>query len=720
MNRKIKQYLSLLLSICMLVMATPPISLAEDGAAPAEDTAPAYIVALTGAPETLEASYGCDEDKLNLPKSLTAVYSDETQARLSVSWVCISDGLGGTAYDGECKNYEDARFTFEARLPEGALCAEGLTLPRVQVQLVLPDNSNISTYDGDAPIVVGGISISNSEGVLSYTCRSDVGYEIGQRWYRGDKLISSDQTYTLTMDDMKAGATIKLFVDMSTGDYPFVLTAEYSIADNNTAWSYDTDTDTLTIKRDNGHNSTDFPFTDWTSVENVVIDENVEVIGLNISISGNVTVKSRAKVGGSSIECNTLTVNSLGTINTTTINAQNADISGTVELRLTVSVYDTAGYEDNKMFFVNYSENQNLYALLDEKASDLLTQSGDYVWTRNNSCVSPDAELELSMNGADFVAVALPELKIEYDGKELAKDGEAPTSLPIGSTLSAVPDTSLGGFNPSDYTWKIGDTIIEKGESANLTIPATIMEGETSIPLALLTGNLTCTAKYGEKTLNCPSYPVRLELVLNPEPTLVSSTPGKFTTATVLSFSQKEDVLEAQYGLTNVKYAWGHSLEEVASPDLNAGATYTLTKDDLIGGEKTIYGAMFLYNGDEYKQYVASYTIPTNNEWTLEKIDDNFNRFLLTFIGNYDPATTAYPIDGITYNDVVVNSGASVKGVELNCFDVTINGTVDACTITARGDVVINASSNVTDTAITGKGSVYIYGRVSGGSIQAV
>ena len=62
MNRKIKQYLSLLLSICMLVMATPPISLAEDGAAPAEDTAPAYIVALTGAPETLEASYGCDED----------------------------------------------------------------------------------------------------------------------------------------------------------------------------------------------------------------------------------------------------------------------------------------------------------------------------------------------------------------------------------------------------------------------------------------------------------------------------------------------------------------------------------------------------------------------------------------------------------------------------------------------------------------------------------
>lgn len=659
------------------------------------------------------------------------MYSDETQARLSVRWVCISDGLGGTTYDGECKNYEDARFTFEARLPEGALCAEGLTLPRVQVQLVLPDNSNISTYDmGD--LMPESAMISNSEGVLSYTYRSDLGYATGQRWYRGDELISYDPTYTLTMDDMKAGATIKLFVDMSTGDYPFVLTAEYSIADNNTAWSYDTDTNTLTIKSDNGHNSTDFPFTDWTSVVNVVIDENVEVIRLNISVSGNVTVESGAYVCGSSIECNTLTVNSLGTIDTTTINAQNADISGTVELGLTASVYDTAGFEHNKMFFVNYSENQNLYALLDEKASDLLTQLGDYVWTRNNSCVSLDANLELSMQGATFVAIAIPTLKVTYNGAELAKDGEGPTSLPIGSTLNAVPDTSLEGFNPSDYTWEMDGATI--GSGASLTIPETITVDGMLIPLALLTGNLTCTAKYGEKTLNSPSYPVRLELVLNPEPTLVSSTETEektvYTTATVLSFSPEAEALKAQYGLSDVKYAWGRSEADVASPVDGAGATYTLTKDDLIGGEKTIYGAMFLYKGDECKQYVASYTIPANDVWTLVAVSDS-TTYHLIFFGNYDQATTAFPVSDVfkistSCRQVYVNSGVTVSGANLVCgnSEVIIDGTFSGGSIVC-GTITVNfnnTNSNpgkVSDCTIQcGNMTIGHYGTVSNCTID--
>ena len=216
MRIRFKRCLSLCLSLCMLVVAMPPISLAEDGDAPirtpepsaavettspAAETTPAaaettptaaetttaaevttapapVIVALEGAPETMEAMYGLYEDELDLPETLTAVYSDSTRAELPVSWVCISDGLGGTAYDGECENYEDARFTFEARLPEGTLCAEGLTLPRVQVQLVLPDNSNISTYDmGD--LMPESAMISNSEGVLSYTYRSDLGYDHG-------------------------------------------------------------------------------------------------------------------------------------------------------------------------------------------------------------------------------------------------------------------------------------------------------------------------------------------------------------------------------------------------------------------------------------------------------------------------------------------------------------------------------------------------------------
>lgn len=73
-----------------------PVADATATAAPAP-----VIVELTGAPETMEAMYGLYEDELDLPETLTAVYSDSTRAELPVSWVCISDGLGGTAYDGE-------------------------------------------------------------------------------------------------------------------------------------------------------------------------------------------------------------------------------------------------------------------------------------------------------------------------------------------------------------------------------------------------------------------------------------------------------------------------------------------------------------------------------------------------------------------------------------------------------------------------------------------
>ena len=198
MRNGFKRYLSLFVTLCMLTAFIPNVAISEEAASAAaspsapvqtvetpvpdaqpsasteatvkpEDAPPAdgsqtlepipaHIVALTGAPSTLEAIYGCDEDELDLPESLTAVYSDETQARLSVSWVCISDGLGGTAYDGECENYEDARFSFEARLPEGALCAEGLTLPRVQVSLCCPRIQTFRPMTGTPLLLAESVS----------------------------------------------------------------------------------------------------------------------------------------------------------------------------------------------------------------------------------------------------------------------------------------------------------------------------------------------------------------------------------------------------------------------------------------------------------------------------------------------------------------------------------------------------------------------------------
>lgn len=595
------------------------------------------------------------------------------------------------------------------------------------------------------PNISGVISISNSEGVLSYTFvpneGSDGAYPVAQQWFRDNVAIpgATSETYTLTMDDMKAGATISVAADLMSGSsVPAIFQGYYSISGNNTAWSYDTSTDTLTIKEDYNLTSKDFPI-DWTSVKNVVIDRKAIVPGLNISISGDVTVGSGARLTASTIKCDTLTVEENAIVAASTmIDAQHVVNNGTIEIRLKVMVYDanngSSGFYD---FTVNY-ESQNLYTLLSEKASsadnikDRLAALGDYVWTRDNSCVSPDAELELSMNGADFVAVALPALKIEYKGAELAKDGEAPTSLPIGSTLSAVPDTSLEGFNPSDYTWKIGDATI--GSGASLTIPATITVDGMLIMLALQSGDLTCTAKYGEKTLNSPSYPVRLELVLNPEPTLVSSTETEektvYTTATVLSFSPEAEALKAQYGLSDVKYAWGRSEADVASPVDGAGATYTLTPDDLIGGEKTIYGAMFLYKGDECKQYVASYTIPANDVWTLVAVSDS-TTYHLIFFGNYDQATTAFPVSDVfkissSCQEVYVNSGVTVSGANLFCgnSEVIIDGTFSGGSIEC-GTITVNFNNDgynpgkVSDCTIKcGNMTIGHYGTVSGSKID--
>ena len=75
----------------------------------------------------------------------------------------------------------------------------------------------------------------------------------GVQWYRNNEAIpgATSETYRLTMDDMMAGATISVEVNMSLGDeWTGSFTAKYSIADNNDAWSYDTESKTLTIKSD--------------------------------------------------------------------------------------------------------------------------------------------------------------------------------------------------------------------------------------------------------------------------------------------------------------------------------------------------------------------------------------------------------------------------------------------------------------------------------------
>ena len=294
MRKRMKQYLSLFLSLFMLMLATPTIGLAEDGTAPVGTTepgstteatddpastdatpAPAYIVALTGAPETMEAMYGLYEDELDLPEMLTAVYSDGARAELPVTWICISDGLGGTAYDGECENYEQARFTFEARLPEGALCAEGLTLPRVEVRLVLPDLGIALYTAAEKP------TITNTHGVLSYTAPEGVTVT-GQQWLLNGNPISgaSGATYKLTMADMKNKTNV-LSVRLTLSDGNPVTSGGYAMSAN-TEWEMPYDL-RLYFTNDYDQSTTDFPLEDnvlESHDSSIDVNEGVTVRGV--------------------------------------------------------------------------------------------------------------------------------------------------------------------------------------------------------------------------------------------------------------------------------------------------------------------------------------------------------------------------------------------------------------------------------------------------------
>lgn len=73
-------------------------------------------------PEKIVVPYGTEEDGLDLPKALTAVFDDGTTMQVAVSWACASDGLGDTAYNPNHINPAEALFTFRAELADDVSC----------------------------------------------------------------------------------------------------------------------------------------------------------------------------------------------------------------------------------------------------------------------------------------------------------------------------------------------------------------------------------------------------------------------------------------------------------------------------------------------------------------------------------------------------------------------------------------------------------------------
>lgn len=72
-------------------------------------------------PEVLYIEIGTPEDEIALPSTLKICWSDGTEGKIGVRWVCVDDGSGGSKYVSEPKNSQTV-YTFQARLTEDALC----------------------------------------------------------------------------------------------------------------------------------------------------------------------------------------------------------------------------------------------------------------------------------------------------------------------------------------------------------------------------------------------------------------------------------------------------------------------------------------------------------------------------------------------------------------------------------------------------------------------
>ena len=113
--------------------------------------------------------YGTLEEELSLPSTLTAVYDNGTSAPVTVTWVCVSDGSGGTAYDPEPEDLNKI-YLFAPVLPEGTPCAADLTLPKVPVSFVLP----MMLLSEPDPDTGGTLSVLYGGTALSTTGQNDV------------------------------------------------------------------------------------------------------------------------------------------------------------------------------------------------------------------------------------------------------------------------------------------------------------------------------------------------------------------------------------------------------------------------------------------------------------------------------------------------------------------------------------------------------------------
>ena len=295
MRKRMKRYLSLCLSLCMLVMVTPPIGLAEDGTAPvaaAEQAAVLEPQAAAGAADVTPAAAAAPDPAATPETTPDPDAASEPYVVLQAEPDATPDPDATAVPDADSTPEDDATPDPDAT-PE----PEGSAVPSVEPTVVSSEPTPVGieelppveeeASDEPAMLEAADITITNSHGVLSYAVPEGVTVE-KQQWRKNSTDIAgaTGPSYTLTMDDMMNRDNV-LSVRLTLSNSTVATSAGYSMSAND---EWEMDVGTLTFTGGYDQKTTGFPLKlDDIYIETVVVASGASVTGVNLPACGNLT-----------------------------------------------------------------------------------------------------------------------------------------------------------------------------------------------------------------------------------------------------------------------------------------------------------------------------------------------------------------------------------------------------------------------------------------------
>lgn len=439
MRKRMKRYMSLCLTLCMLVMATPPIVLAEDGTA----SVATLEQAATSEPQaeanaTAEAMPTAAATSENTPdpdaaSELDAVLQAEPDSTPDVNATAVPEAEAEPDSTPE---------------PEvSAMPSEEPTLVGAEELLPVEEEATVET----AMLEASEVSVTNTHGVLSYTVPEGVTVT-GQQWLLNGNPISgaSGATYTLTMEDMMFN-TYVLSVQLTLSDGNLVTSGGYAMSAN-TEWEM-LNPNELKFKNSYDQNTTDFPITNNgfnTDRLYVLVSDGVHVTGLTLTCDQLV---NQGTISNSTLEINNNLSNEGTIFGCKFLNFESLAVYpvGNLHVPVTINGKVYSSKPGDSLQFL-YGE-KTLEALEEWYKANCGAYDEGYVHflcnDGKNTMVNSDMQLGLSNS------FSMPYCTIE------APDGLVPGAKVHASVQQAADDDL-------SYSWSVGSLDLGSGDTATL------------------------------------------------------------------------------------------------------------------------------------------------------------------------------------------------------------------------------------------------------------